>query len=258
MLPNRIFRTTHAVILDILNYFRGNYKNDYTTIHPWNYLKDRIMRKLRNLRSNADLFGMPDPSEDYAYFPLQYEPEVGLLLYAPFYTNQLNLIRQIAQSLPVHFKLYVKEHPQMVSFRPRSFYLELRKIPNVKLMSPAVGGFRILQNAKLVTVITGTTGWEATLLKKPVISFANIFYNDLSFVKRSYNIEQLPLLVNEQLENFHYDENELVRFIAAILENSCEIDLVRLWTQETDRAKQKDGLTTLADLIAKKIGLAKI
>ena len=140
----------------------------------------------------------------------------------------------------------------MVVYRPRSFYKEIKKTPNVRLINPAVTSFELILNAKLITTISGSVGWEGTLLKKPVITFGNIFYNQLSFVKHCKTPEEMPYLVKEQLENFKFDENELSRLIAAIFEESVDVPLSYLWEKETDSEKRKAGLEPLAELIMKK------
>lgn len=231
------------------------FKDYSSTIHPWYYLVDRIKRKTRNLRGLNDLYDAFNPKEDFVFFPLHYEPEVSLLFQAPFYADQIYVIRQIAKSLPIHYKLYIKEHPSMIDYRPRSFYKELKKIHNVKLINPAISSFSIIPQAKLITVITGTTGWEALLFKKPVISFGNQFYNALSMVKKCTEIERLPYLIKEQLENFVYKEEELISFISAIFQDSITLDLEHVWHNENNADKIKKELEPLADLIAAKLNL---
>lgn len=229
------------------------HKNDYSDITPINYLIDRIKRKLRNLKGVLDLYSPLDPKENFAFYPLQYEPEFSLMVQAPFFSDQTYVIKQTARSLPVGFKLYVKEHPQMVEFRPRSFYKELLKIPNVKLINPAITSFQIYQHAKLITTITGTAGWEGSMLKIPVITFGDNFYNQLSFVKNCRAISELPNLVKEQLENFNYNEEEITKLIASIFKNSTKVNLHYLWTREPDLVKKKAGLEPFADFINDKL-----
>jgi len=161
----------------------------------------------------------------------------------------------VARALPVGYKLYVKEHPTMVMYRPRSFYKELKKNPNVKLINPTTKGFDVISQAKLITTITGSCGWEATLLKKPVITFGQAFYNQLSFIKKCRAFEDLPQMVKEQLENFNYDENELLEYLIKIFESSAPVDLISVWDDASDSQRQKRALEPLADLIAKKLGI---
>ena len=48
--------------------------------------------------------------ENFIFFPLQLDPERTILIDAPFFTNQLELVRNTAKSLPIGYKLYVKTH----------------------------------------------------------------------------------------------------------------------------------------------------
>lgn len=230
---------------------------DYTYIHPWGKIKDQVKRKLRNIRGVSDLYDSMDMKEDFAYFPLHLEPEISTMLFAPFHVDQLHIIRQVARSLPLHYKLYVKEQPAMVDFRTRGFYKELKKIPNVKLISPQANNYDIISGAKLIITITGTTGWEGLFLKKPVICFGDIYYNKLSMVKKCGDIEQLPYLVKQQLENFKYNEEELINFLACILEDSVDVDLTYLWEKEKSIEKKNEGLIPLSRYIAQKLNLKK-
>src|SRR3989338_11070971 len=139
-----------------------------------------------------------------------------LLLFAPFYIDQLWVIKQAARSLPVDHLLYVKEAPAMFGYRTRRYYKELKKIPNVKLIRPTTTAFTLIKNSKIVLTNTATSGLEALFFKKPVITFGYAFYNIIPMVKRCHSIEELPNIVNNQLKNFHHDENSLLSFIAAI------------------------------------------
>ena len=89
-------------------------------------------------------------------------------------------------------------------------YKELKKIPNVKLINPSEISFNLTKAAKIIITINGTAGWEGVLLKKPVITFGNLFFNKLPMVKKCEAIGDLPYLMKEQLENYHYDEKKII------------------------------------------------
>ncbi len=254
--PQNLLRSVRWFAKMCYTYATGNAREDYTTVSPINYIKDHVKRKLRNLWGVADLYDAFLPDEPYAFFALGYEPEMSLSLLAPF-ADQLYLVRQTARSLPVGWKLYVKEHPEMVPYRPRAYYKELKKIPNVRLMNPALDGTTLVAHSQLIVTVTGSAAWEGVLLKKPGIVFGDRFYNALSMIKKCTEIERLPYLVKEQIEVWRYDEEELLQFIAAILEDSASLKFIELWEQEYNSAKKKAGLEPLADLIAKKTGLAR-
>ncbi len=255
LLPRDLLRSFSWFVRLVSEYGLGTTRRDYTTVSPWNYLKDHLKRKARNLIGVGDLYDNFDQNEDYAYFALHYEPEITLLLLAPFATNQIEIARQAALALPIGWKLYIKDHPEMVHYRPRSYYIELKKIPNVRLINPTIDGLTVTANAKLIFTVTGSAAWEGLLLKKPAIVFGNQFYNGLSMIKVCKDREQLPFLVKRQLEQFQYNEEELLQFTAAILEDTTTLPFIYLWEQETNADRKKQGLEPLADLLASKLNL---
>lgn len=232
---------------------RPAFRRDYSYVRPSAYVIDSVKRKLRNLIGLSDLYDTLDPAVPYAFFPLHLEPELSLLLLARFDIDQAAVIRRVAQSLPVGMKLVVKEHPQMVALRPRSFYRSLKKIPDVVLVRPELSSFELIARAALVTTITGTAGWEASVFGKPVISFGDTFYNALPSVVRSRTPEELPAEVMRQLSTqFVFDEEALARFVAAIFEDSAKTDILNIWELGGNEETRAAELSALARLIAKR------
>jgi hypothetical protein len=227
---------------------------DYDDIYVWWQMWDKCKRKLRGIRGYESFYSAPKKDELFAFFPLHSEPEAAVLLHAPYHTNQLELVRAAAHALPIGMKLYVKEHPEMVGYRTRRYYREMTKIPNVRLIHPTKTSFEILHNALLTFTITGTAGWESLLFKKPTITFGKVFYNALSFVKKCESFETLPYLVKEQLENFRYDEAELLRYISAIIEDSTPAEYTSLWFGggTVEEMKVDAGVVSLAHLLLSK------
>ena len=149
------------------------YRADYVTPNPLLAFWDKARRHVRLWRGYNDLYDAPQSGEKYVFVPLHSEPEAYPMLLAPYYTDQLWLVKQIARSIPATHKLYVKDHPGMVGFRTRHYYKELKKIPNVRLIPAAHKSLDLIKNSELVITLLGTAGWEAALLKKPVIIFGD-------------------------------------------------------------------------------------
>ncbi len=225
------------------NYWRNRKLFVYgeTSQSPFRFIAHKFKRRYRVFRGVRDMVSKPDYSTDYVFFPLHYEPELALILLAPYYFDQAQLIAQIARSLPIQYKLYVKDHPAMKGRRARSYYKSLLKIPNVVIIDPSVSSFDLIKGSKLITTITGTVGWEASMLGKPVITFGNVFYNVLSFVKQVGKIEDLPNLVNSQLNNFSYNFDEMKRLVAAVFADSFALDFFGLWVENDISKLRKDS-----------------
>ena len=252
------FRWLRFFVKYLFIYFKEAQWRDYSRESPINYLRNRISQRLRKWRGFGGIFEKPRENDDFAFFPLHYEPEIATLVLAPFYTNQIALIQNIAKSLPGHFKLYVKEHPGMLYRRDFAYYKELKKIPNVRLIDAEEKAVSLIQKAKLVLTVTGTAGWEAVMLKKPVIIFGSVFYEKLSMVKRVGEIEKLPFLVKEALENYAHNEEELIDFLSALFELSLPLDYEYLWHEASlKEISRNEQFENLIECLAKELKLAK-
>ena len=254
--PRGLRAAVHMVRRNFTEWFiHPELRHDYTTVRPWHYYGDRIRRKMQNILGYSQFYDSYEPG--HAFFPLHLEPELTLLVQAQFALNQREIIRQIAQSLPVGMRLYVKEHPQMVGFRPRWFYRELKKIPNVKLINPSMPGTSVIRDAAIVFTIAGGSGFEAILLQKPVITFGDVYYNALSPVAHSRVSDELPRVVQTQLARTAFDEEELERYVAAIYMDCVPVDFAYLWVFDNDPAVIREKLQEYTALLAHKVGLAR-
>jgi hypothetical protein len=163
----------------------------------------------------------------YVFYPLHTEPEVSLLVYGRPFLNQIEVIRQIAISLPIDMQLVVKEHPWMVGKRTRSFYRKLLNIPRVHLARPEMAARDLIGHASLVAVITGSVALEAVILQKPVITFGDCPFNALppTMVRRCADLRDLPSLLATMLNEYQHDEAALQAYVAAVFDLSESVNL---------------------------------
>lgn len=163
--------------------------------------------------------------EKYHYFPLQSEPESTILALSPFFGNQIALIETIAKAIPIDSTLYVKEHPfqREKLWRSVGDYKKIINIPNVKFIHPNVRSLDILKNSQSVIAISGSTGFEALFYKKPVILFGDEHYDCVSTVTKVQNINDLPKVIRNAIEDFKFDQSELNLFMKILNENSLPI-----------------------------------
>jgi len=167
-------------------------------------------------------------SIDYALYPLHTEPELVLAQFARPYLNQLEVIRNISQSLPVGKTLLVKEHPMMVGKRKLSYYEKILRLPNVKLMKFDLTSATALNEAKLVFVLRGAIGLEAVIRKIPVIALAKSQYDLLpsKMYRQCRDLFKLPDLVKNSFENYEYDEAGLLVFLSTMIKGSVKANLI--------------------------------
>jgi len=213
-----------------------SFKNVHVNTHythrgrtKFKVLKDEIRKKLkRKIRYsfiNNNLQTAIDFNEKFVYFPLGVDEERNLLLAAPYYTNQLEVIRHIAKSLPIGYKLCVKENPAQVIryWRSVSEYKDIMKIPNVRLIHPNFSAEKIYEHCSLVITIGGTSGFDAVFYQKPSIIFSDLGYSILPSVSRLNNIENLPSLIRKSLQK-KVSSDDLEKYLKILHENSFDFN----------------------------------
>lgn len=217
----------------------------------YNYSPIDFIRHQFIFWSNTKLrpkFDEPDYKEDYAFYALTCEPEISLWMQAPYFSDQAWMAEAIARSLPLNYKLYIKEHPAMVGYRHPSFYKKIKKFPNIKLIDTGIDAMPIVKSAKLVVTITGTVGLEATILKKPVITFGLVNYNVMPQIYQCRTPDDLPHIIKKALETHEHDEKQLIDFISALFEDSFQTDLAKLISETNmEEVKQNPDIKTLSD-----------
>ena len=165
-------------------------------------------------------------NQKYVFFPLHTEPEKALLVDAPFFTNQIEVIKNIAQSLPTGTRLIIKDHPKSYAKRPSSYYTKILNIPNVTLVDPLAPTFELVKHSQLVLTIAGSVGWEALLHKKPVIILGNTPYEFLpeSMVTKTGDIASLPHIIKKSITNYKFDEEAIIKYLIATISESIPLN----------------------------------
>lgn len=168
-------------------------------------------------------------SFEYAFFPLHLEPELALLLYAPAYQNQIEVIRSVAQSLPAHMKLVVKDHPLGHMRRSLGYYQKILDIPNVRLADPSIASKDLIEASELITIIGGSIGIEAVVRKKPVLVLGPCatyrLLDDSPMLKFTEDLNQLDSAIWNLLKGYRYDEQALMKFLSSSIDTAKALNL---------------------------------
>jgi hypothetical protein len=230
--------------------------HDPTVTGPLRVLRQRIERIARmRLADRARVFEPPVPGERYVFYPLHYQPEASTLVQAPLYLDQVALLRELAASLPIGHRLYVKEHVSSRGRRPISFYQTIRKIHAVRLLSPDEDTWSLIRGASAVAVITGTAGWEGLLFDKPVITFGDAFFNILPHVYRAseHPKDRWYELFRKAIFEHRPDHDALLAFIAAMHDGAFPGFFGN--SQVFPHVLDDDNVQHLADAVAISAGL---
>lgn len=163
-------------------------------IEYWSVNRRVAEKKLTNLRRyQKDIrFDAFDASQPYYFYPLHLEPEAVVLYHAHgLYANQVKLIQNIAAQLPPGVFLYVKDHPHDHGYRSAEDYLALKSVPNIRLLDASISGKQVVAHSQGVITMTGTAGFEALLLGKPVLTFGKTFYSAAPGVELLHHVRDL-------------------------------------------------------------------
>lgn len=128
-----------------------------------------------------------DDSKKYIFYALHFDPEATIMSRARF-SNQLSIIKQLSQSIPKGWTLYVKEHPDQYrldqpgwwfylttihKYRTRDFYKEILSLDNVELLKYESKSQDIIKSAKAISTINGSIGAEALSQNKTLMLFSH-------------------------------------------------------------------------------------
>jgi hypothetical protein len=243
----KLFLDTHSPYKQIKNFdIRKKFLNEMKILNNFNHmdsdnnytnfgrtkfkvfvhsLKSLLKEKYRRSFMDKNLVKSIDFDSKFVYFPLGVDSGKEILISAPFFTNQIEVIRHIAKSLPIGYVLYVKEHPSSVidDWRNISEYREIMNIPNVKLLHPYVNSQKLFENCQLVITISGSAGLEAAFYEKNAIVFSKQDYEILPSVFPIESISELPNLIKKAINTKTF-VNDLERYVEILEKNTFEFD----------------------------------
>ncbi len=156
------------------------------------YLETELNKRM--LYGKNRYFEDPIEGEDYVYMPLHLIPESSVFVKASYYVDEANLVEQVSKSLPIGWKLYVKEHQAMLGERALSFYEKIAQLHNVRVVQ--VNYYKDpkpwILGAKGIVTITGTAAYEAALLGKRSIVFGEVPFSMIEGITRITDFSLLP------------------------------------------------------------------
>ena len=197
------------VIYRIFNYYIWNKKN-----------RDQYFESKRIINNFYKKFSIdPDLTFKYIYFPLHYQPEASSSPLGGQFVNQDLIVDLLSWAVNEQTYIYVKEHPRESKKFSRniSFYKNILKNKNVKLINKNFNSMELIKNSIAVATITGSVGWESIFLSKPVLLFG---YTSFQFApgvfKISNKLDILKALKIIQSSINIIDKNDLIIYLKAI------------------------------------------
>ena len=272
--PSNIFKTApNAFAKEIIKQLNSETRNDHHDpghIVPWFYtqilqpLKQKIIKTRLNGHKRVCSANNLKDLEPFCFFPLQSEPEVSIqVLGRPYHKNQVELLRNLAASLPAGMRLLVKEHPRSLGLRPFSYYKQLFQIPNLYLAEMHITSMSMVKQSEFVAIFSGTIGLEAIMVGKPVLILGHPKYEDVSgcMTQKCYDLFLLPDA--QHSKNYKYERKKVVNYLCSLIE-SVAIDLYSSLLRKPGRhsfqggtVSSDDNFQALARYVIKRISEVK-
>ncbi|MCG2718061.1 MAG: hypothetical protein L6408_04405 [Nanoarchaeota archaeon] len=193
--------------------------------NPKFFVKDYVKSIVRKAFVRS-LFKPLEKNEKFFFFPLHYLIDAQMLYREPF-VDQYALVEQISHCLPQGTKLYVKAHPHWsgsdVNYKRAK---QLSKIQNIRFIPPTTNPYYLINNAIATITINSTTGFEAVILNKPMITFGHEIYakEGVSIVVR--DLKELPDIIFNVMSdpNYGIDINKRKEFIYKVFKNTIKLE----------------------------------
>ena len=143
---------------------------EYAFFHRFAFATERWLWLRRTIAETPKLATLPEGAPAI-FFPLHMEPEASLMVEAADADNQLTCIDWLAKAVPAGWYVLIKEHPAAAAPRPKGFWDQLRRYPNVIVLATLERSEDAVDRSMAVAVINSTVGIQAAALGKPVLSF---------------------------------------------------------------------------------------
>lgn len=157
----------------------------------------------------------------YVYIALHSQPERSTKPDGGIFVDQFFMIDVIARNLPEGWYVYVKEHRGQFKLkngelaRTEYFYRDVAAIPNVRLVSDSMNPFELIDHARAVATVTGTSGWEAVMRGRPAMVFGPAWYKCCEGVLPVTSEEDCRKALTEIVAGSNVNRDDVHRFIAA-------------------------------------------
>jgi hypothetical protein len=190
--------------------------NDY--LHPWRLLHTNASEWVR-ARTARPFYDRLDPSRPFVYFPLHVTDDYKITRIIPHCRDQVSLVEQVADALPVGHDLVLKEHPMSLGRNSIGLIRRLRRRTNVRLVQPYTSTHDLIRNSAGVVVISSTVGLEALLYDKPVLTLGDPFYAGFGVTLDVHSFAEITDSV-PRLLRFRPDPERIRQFLHAAM-RSC-------------------------------------
>jgi hypothetical protein len=134
-------------------------------------------------RRYEELAVEPDLTQPFVYVALGMQPERTTNPNGGVFDDQDVMVGMIAAALPAGWRVYVKDHPSQFAYgtwiergRWPNYYDAIVAHPGVSLVPLQTPSFDLIDRARAVATVAGTSSWEALVRGVPTLLFGEAWY----------------------------------------------------------------------------------
>ncbi|MBN2399720.1 MAG: hypothetical protein JXI33_05195 [Candidatus Aminicenantes bacterium] len=258
LLKDSYFGRDGFFVNGIPTFFKQRHKSiEASNSSVFNYaiMKVRTNAYKNKLRACYDsLVQEPDLNVPFVLVNLHYQPEMSSNPSGDIFVDQLLFIEVLAKHLPAGYAIYVKEHPSQFhahlaghTSRILEFYHDLAAYPQVRLLPLLLNPLTLIRNSRAVATVSGTSGWEAMVLGKPVISFGLSWYEKYAGILKIVD-EKTAAMIPQFIDQFNFDERNLLAYLNAFSCKSVKAYAHRDWKDKMHQ-DESECVANLADCV---------
>ena len=207
-------------------------RQPYYSIKAWTnniqyfFFVERVRANNRKLKKIYDPLCIEvESSKKYLYFAASYQPEATTQTNAGVYENFFLALDILSEVIPDDWIIYYKENPSTFRSHPSNkgslrrdkyYYAKLSEYKNVKMISADYSTFDLIDNAQIVSTVSGTVAWEAAVRGIPSMSFGSAWYlgcNSIFWIK---TLDDARQAISKVLNGYKPDQIDIDRYAASI------------------------------------------
>ena len=186
------------------------------------YLRNKNRRLLKYYNPHCV---EPNYNRKYLYYASSYQPEAVTDLHVGHYTDLFLVLDILSSVIPDDWIIYYKEHPFTFEIasnwkgalrRDKYYYEKVNSYKNVKLVSPFISTFKIMDNAQAVASAGGTASWEAAVRGIPSLTFGNVWYSGCKSIFRIQTLQEAQAAIEKIVNGYRPDKQDVERYVAAV------------------------------------------
>lgn len=225
----------------------------------YNYLLKQFKSNLKKEYTKLQI--KPDFNKKFIYLALHYQPECSTNPLGGAFIDQLLMIKILAAAVPDHWVIYVKEHPYQwqvrgltyFNYRYEGYYKSIAKLKNVYLVPIDTDNSALIDNSQAVATITGTSGWEAALRRKPALVFGHAWYRDCPGVYRVNSLESCQAAIQEHIMKDSISEQKIINYLYSFDKISIRGSLGYDWSRQESDVKPAENTKNIFNALIKEI-----